>query len=386
MSRPRAATSVATSRSAVPAAQPAHHPVALLLAHAAVQRLGPVAAAVQRLGELVDLLAGAAEDDRRGRATRRRAPGPARPACAPAATTYALCRTRGASPGDRPLAADLDPDRVAAGAGGRCRRSAAASWPRTAPSAAASGRARRGSPRCPRRSPCRASRRPRRARPWRARRGRRVPRAMWSSARPGRGDDDVDAAVQRPQLPADRLPAVDRQHPGAQVLAVAVERLGDLHGQLAGGHQHQRHRVAARPVRRACRCSSGSANAAVLPVPVAAWPEQVPALPAAAGSPPAGSASAPRSRGRRARPAARRAARDRRRRSPRRCRRGWRRSVRQSVRRAVQVRNSCAKPFITPSGPLRRPPQELSPSPCCGCSATPTAASIRRRWSGWPGS
>ena len=63
MSRPRAATSVATSRSAVPAAQPPHDPVALLLAHAAVQRLGAVAAAVQRLGELVDLVAGAAEDD-----------------------------------------------------------------------------------------------------------------------------------------------------------------------------------------------------------------------------------------------------------------------------------------------------------------------------------
>ena len=96
--------------------------------------------------------------------------------------------------------------------------------------------------------------------------------------RPARGgDDDVHAALQRAQLPADRLPAVDRQHPGAEVLAVAVERLGDLHRQLAGGHQHQRHRVAAAAV-AGSRCSSGSANAAVLPVPVAAWPEQVPTL------------------------------------------------------------------------------------------------------------
>jgi hypothetical protein len=49
---------VATSSSAVPRAQAGHHPVALLLVHAAVQRLGPVAAAVERLGELVDLAAG----------------------------------------------------------------------------------------------------------------------------------------------------------------------------------------------------------------------------------------------------------------------------------------------------------------------------------------
>ena len=34
-----------------PAAEPAHHPVALLLAHAAVQRLGAIAAAVEGLGQ-----------------------------------------------------------------------------------------------------------------------------------------------------------------------------------------------------------------------------------------------------------------------------------------------------------------------------------------------
>ena len=48
MSSPRAATSVATSRSALPVAEPLHHAVALLLRHAAVQRLGAVAARVQR--------------------------------------------------------------------------------------------------------------------------------------------------------------------------------------------------------------------------------------------------------------------------------------------------------------------------------------------------
>ena len=44
-----------------------HHAVALLLRQAAVQRLGAIAAAVERLGELVDLGARAAEDDRRRR-------------------------------------------------------------------------------------------------------------------------------------------------------------------------------------------------------------------------------------------------------------------------------------------------------------------------------
>jgi hypothetical protein len=40
-----------------------HHPVALFLAHATVQCFGAIAAAVHRLGELIDLVAGAAEHD-----------------------------------------------------------------------------------------------------------------------------------------------------------------------------------------------------------------------------------------------------------------------------------------------------------------------------------
>ena len=47
----------------MPRAQAGHDPVALLLVHAAVEGLGPVAAAVERLGELVDLAAGLAEHD-----------------------------------------------------------------------------------------------------------------------------------------------------------------------------------------------------------------------------------------------------------------------------------------------------------------------------------
>ena len=54
------------------AAQASHDPVALVLAHAAVQRLGAVAAPVQGLGDLVDLFAGTAEDDRRGGASTSR--------------------------------------------------------------------------------------------------------------------------------------------------------------------------------------------------------------------------------------------------------------------------------------------------------------------------
>jgi long-chain acyl-CoA synthetase len=78
-------------------AQASHHLVALLLAHAAVQRLGAVAAPFSVSVSCVDLLAGAAEDERAS-APRRRAPGRGRSACAARATTYALWRTLGASP------------------------------------------------------------------------------------------------------------------------------------------------------------------------------------------------------------------------------------------------------------------------------------------------
>jgi hypothetical protein len=61
---------------------------------------------------------------------------------------------------------------------------------------------------------------------------------------PARGrDHHVDALLQRPQLPDDRLAAVDRHDPGAEVAPVPVDRLGDLHRQLTGGHEHQRHRA-----------------------------------------------------------------------------------------------------------------------------------------------
>ena len=136
------------------------------------------------------------------------------------------------------------------------------------------GRVVAGSPRCPRRSPCRASRRPRRARRSRRRAARALPRRMWSSARPGVAITTSTPRAQRAQLAADRLPAVDRQHARAERLAVAVHRLGHLHRELARGHEHERDRARRRGRPSARRCSIGSANAAVLPVPVAAWPSR----------------------------------------------------------------------------------------------------------------
>ena len=55
-----------------------------------------------------------------------------------------------------------------------------------------------------------------------------------------RGDDDVDAALERPKLRLHRRAAVDRQRDDAQRLAVLVHRLGHLHRQLARGHENQR--------------------------------------------------------------------------------------------------------------------------------------------------
>ena len=54
-----------------------------------------------------------------------------------------------------------------------------------------------------------------------------------------RGDHDVHAAAEDGDLLAEGLPAVDRHGAGADGAAVAMEGLGDLHGELAGGHQHE---------------------------------------------------------------------------------------------------------------------------------------------------
>ena len=54
--------------------------------------------------------------------------------------------------------------------------------------------------------------------------------------RPPRGGnhDHVDAPLQRMELRANRLPAVDSQHARAQFFAIPLHRFTDLDGQLAG--------------------------------------------------------------------------------------------------------------------------------------------------------
>ena len=55
-----------------------------------------------------------------------------------------------------------------------------------------------------------------------------------------RRDDDVDAAREPVELGRDRLAAVDRDDPDAELLAVLVDRLGDLHRELARRREHER--------------------------------------------------------------------------------------------------------------------------------------------------
>ena len=62
---------------------------------------------------------------------------------------------------------------------------------------------------------------------------------MWSTARPGRGHDDVHAALEHLELVDDGLAAVDGQHVGVELAAVLVDGLGHLHGELAGGHEDE---------------------------------------------------------------------------------------------------------------------------------------------------
>ncbi len=55
----------------------------------------------------------------------------------------------------------------------------------------------------------------------------------------GGGDDDLGPLAQLGDLTADRQPADDGRHPQPQRLGVRLQRLRDLLGQLAGGHQDQ---------------------------------------------------------------------------------------------------------------------------------------------------
>ena len=86
-------------------------------------------------------------------------------------------------------------------------------------------------------------------------------------------NNDVHSAAQGMELAADRLAAVDRYHPGAEVAPIAIEGLRNLDGQFPGRDQNQRCGSVG-PVLRAILCRAGRAKAAVLPVPVAACPNK----------------------------------------------------------------------------------------------------------------
>ena len=97
------------------------------------------------------------------------------------------------------------------------------------------------------------------------------PRSRWSMTRPGVPTTTCTPRLSALQLRPVALAAVDRQHVEAgQVRGVLLERLGDLDRQLARRRQHQRLRRAS--ASGSMRARIGSANAAVLPVPVCAWP------------------------------------------------------------------------------------------------------------------
>ena len=129
---------------------------------------------------------------------------------------------------------------------GAIARTAAASSPKTARSAASSGVA-RGSLRCPRQSPCRASRPLRRARgSTRADRaiaagGDRARGRAWRRRcrRRGRGRGSAAPSARRRR-------AAPREVRAARVL---VDGFGDLHGQLARRHQDEPPRA---PAARGC--------------------------------------------------------------------------------------------------------------------------------------
>ena len=89
-----------------------------------------------------------------------------------------------------------------------------------------------------------------------------------------RGDQDVDAARQGLDLAAIAQAADDGAEAQAEAAAVGVEAAGDLDRELAGRRQHERARalgLGALLDAERC-CSTGSAKAAVLPVPVWAMP------------------------------------------------------------------------------------------------------------------
>ena len=160
----------------VAGAEALHHAIALLLREPTVQRLGAIAAAVEGLGQLVHFECASGRTRSPTSATPRRARDRARPSCGRARRCTPSDARAALARGGR-LAIDRDAHRVLEVLLGDRRRSAAAASPRRAPSVVRPA-SRRGSPRDPRRIPCRASRRPRRGRRSAPPRARSVLRRM----------------------------------------------------------------------------------------------------------------------------------------------------------------------------------------------------------------
>ena len=80
----------------------------------------------------------------------------------------------------------------------------------------------------------------------------------------GSGDDDVHAAGQAGELRGDGLAAVDGDDAHAEVPAVAVDRLGDLHRELPRGREDERRRPAATAVAGDAAAVDGGAGLAGL--------------------------------------------------------------------------------------------------------------------------
>ena len=95
-----------------------------------------------------------------------------------------------------------------------------------------------------------------------------------SSRRPGRRDEDLDAAAQGLDLRIHRDAAVDHGRAQRHGPAVRPDALVDLHRELAGRDEDERRGPGGGPARTTCsragrsRSRMGSVKAAVLPVPV----------------------------------------------------------------------------------------------------------------------
>ena len=261
-----------------PRPQAPHHPVPLLLRHAAVQGLRAVAAAVERVGELIHLDPRAAEHDRRRRRLHVEHPGEGGGLVGARDDVGALAHQRRLARGGL-LARDADPDRVGEVAAGD-RADARGHGRREEHGLRALGRA--GEDRVDvlgeahvehlvglvehhDREPVEVQRAP--------------PEVV---ERPARGrDDDVG--------PAARAPSADARSAGRRRPARPAPR---GHGRSGGSPRRPASPARgwapapapaaprARPSPE-IRCSSGRANAAVLPVPVAASPSR--SLPSRSG-------------------------------------------------------------------------------------------------------